>query len=63
MSCEVHVRFYERLGVRLPRPTHHVLDLWFHKKWRPNVPDGEAIIVRYADDSAPRRCGEEVLML
>ena len=24
--------------------------LWFHKKWRPNVPDGEAIIVRYADD-------------
>ena len=50
MSCEVHVRFYERLGVRLPRPTHHVLDLWFQKKWRPNVPDGEAIIVRYADD-------------
>jgi hypothetical protein len=34
MSCEVHVRFYERLGVRLPRPTHHVLDLWFQKKWR-----------------------------
>ncbi len=29
---------------------HYVLDLWFHKKWRPNVPDGEAIIVRYADD-------------
>ena len=27
-----------------------ILDLWFHKKWRPNVPDGEAIIVRYADD-------------
>ena len=25
------------------------LDLWF-QKWRPNVPDGEAIIVRYADD-------------
>ena len=24
--------------------------VWFHKKWRPNVPDGEAIIVRYADD-------------
>ena len=23
----------------------------FHKRWRPNVPDGEAIIVRYADDS------------
>ena len=29
---------------------HYVFDLWFHKKWRPNVPDGEAIIVRYADD-------------
>ena len=29
---------------------HYVLDLWFHKKWRPNVPDGEASIVRYADD-------------
>ena len=29
---------------------HYVLDLWFHKKWRPNVPDGEAIIVRCADD-------------
>ena len=34
---------------------HYVLDLWFHKKWRPNVPDGEAIIVRYADDGVPRR--------
>ena len=29
---------------------HYALDLWFHKKWRPNVPDGEAVIVRYADD-------------
>ena len=29
---------------------HYVLDLWFHKRWRRNVPDGEAIIVRYADD-------------
>ena len=29
---------------------HYVLDLWLHKKWRPSVPDGEAIIVRYADD-------------
>ena len=31
---------------------HYVLDLWFHRKWRPRVPDGEAIIVRYADDIA-----------
>ena len=29
---------------------HYVLDLWFHKKWRPKVPQGEALIVRYADD-------------
>ena len=29
---------------------HYVLDLWFHRKWRPSVPAGEAIIVRYADD-------------
>ena len=25
MSCEVQVRFYERLGVRLPGPTHLVI--------------------------------------
>ena len=31
---------------------HYVLDLWFHKAWRPQVPEGEAIIVRYADDVA-----------
>ncbi|MCY4430183.1 MAG: reverse transcriptase domain-containing protein, partial [Rhodospirillales bacterium] len=29
---------------------HYVLDLWFHRKWRPGVSTGEAIIVRYADD-------------
>ena len=29
---------------------HYVLDLWIHRKWRPSVPEGEAIIVRYADD-------------
>ena len=31
---------------------HYLFDLWLHRKWRPNVPDGEAIIVRYADDIA-----------
>ncbi len=30
---------------------HYVLDLWFHRKWRPNAPKGQAIIVRYADDT------------
>ena len=29
---------------------HYVLDLWFQKAWRPKVPDGQAIIIRYADD-------------
>ena len=29
---------------------HYVLDLWFHRKWRPRVPRGEAVLVRYADD-------------
>ena len=29
---------------------HYVLDLWFQRRWRPNVPGGEAVIVRYADD-------------
>ena len=50
MSCEVHVRFYKRLGVRLPRPTHHVLDLWFLRKWRSHEVKGDTIIVRYVDD-------------
>ena len=29
---------------------HYVLDLWFHRQWRPERADGDAIIVRYADD-------------
>ena len=29
---------------------HYVLDLWFHRKWRRTVPEGEVLIVRYADD-------------
>ena len=29
---------------------HYVLDLWFHKKWRNHEVNGDAIIVRYADD-------------
>ena len=29
---------------------HYVLDQWFHRTWRPRVPGGEAILVRYADD-------------
>ena len=29
---------------------HYVLELWFHRKWRPERAEGDAIIVRYADD-------------
>ena len=29
---------------------HYVLDLWFHRQWRPERAEGDAIIVRYADD-------------
>ena len=29
---------------------HYVLDLWFQKKWRSHEVEGDAIIVRYADD-------------
>ena len=29
---------------------HYVLDLWFQRRWGPNVPGGEAVIVRYADE-------------
>jgi len=33
---------------------HYVLDLW-SQRWRTKRAEGDAIIVRYADDSAPRR--------
>ena len=29
---------------------HYVFDLWFHRKWRSERAEGDAIIVRYADD-------------
>ena len=29
---------------------HYALDLWFQRSWRPKVPEGQAIIIRYADD-------------
>lgn len=34
---------------------HYVLDLWVARKWRPQEARGDMIIVRYADDCAPRR--------
>jgi len=32
MTRECHVRFCERPGVKLPRPTHHGTGLWVHAK-------------------------------
>ena len=29
---------------------HYVLDLWFQRKWRARMTDGDTVIVRYADD-------------
>jgi hypothetical protein len=40
---------------------HDVLDLWA-QQWRTKVARGDVIIVRYADDCAPRRRGEEAVM-
>ena len=40
---------------------HYVVDLWIHD-WRKRQAQGEVIIVRYADDCAPRRRGREAEM-
>ena len=39
---------------------HYVLDLWA-QAWR-RLAKGDVIIVRYADDGAPRRRGKEARM-
>jgi len=40
---------------------HYALDLWVHR-WRQNKAHGDMIIIRYADDCAPRRREEEAVM-
>jgi len=40
---------------------HHVLDLWFERVVKCRL-RGEARLVRYVDDCAPRRREEEVTM-
>jgi RNA-directed DNA polymerase len=40
---------------------HYVFDLWVHA-WRQKCAQGSVIVVRYADDSAPRRRREETVM-
>ncbi len=37
---------------------HYVFDLWV-RQWRRTQPHGDMIVVRFADDCAPRRRGEE----
>ena len=41
---------------------HYVLDQWVHQ-WRRRYASGEVIIVRYADDCAPRRRRKEAVMV
>jgi len=40
---------------------HYVFDLWVDA-WRRKFARGDVIVVRYADDSAPRRRGKESFM-
>ena len=40
---------------------HYCFDLWVNA-WRKKWAQGEVVVVRYADDSAPRRRGEESVM-
>jgi len=40
---------------------HYTFDLWVHA-WRQTRAHGDVIVVRFADDSAPRRRGEETVM-
>ena len=39
---------------------HYVFDLWA-QRWRKRSARGDVVVVRYADDSAPRRRGKEAL--
>src|SRR3990172_2618308 len=40
---------------------HYALDHWFQRRVKPRL-RGQATLVRYADDCAPRRCGREAVM-
>jgi RNA-directed DNA polymerase len=40
---------------------HYVFDLWVNV-WRQKGAQGDVVVIRYADDSAPRRRGEEIVM-
>ena len=34
---------------------HYVFDVWFQRKWRKRMANGDTVVVRYADDYVPRR--------
>jgi hypothetical protein len=40
---------------------HYVFDLWI-QRWRQKQARGDIVIVRFADDCAPRRRGKAVSM-
>ena len=40
---------------------HYVFDLWA-QRWRQTQARGDVVVVRYADDCAPRRRREETVM-
>jgi retron-type reverse transcriptase len=40
---------------------HYAFDLWV-RQWRDRQASGEMIVVRFADDGAPRRRGREAVM-
>jgi retron-type reverse transcriptase len=40
---------------------HYVFDLWV-QRWRQRQARGDVVVVRFADDCAPRRRGEETVM-
>jgi len=40
---------------------HYVFDLWV-QRWRRTQAQGDVVVVRFADDCAPRRRGEETVM-
>jgi RNA-directed DNA polymerase len=40
---------------------HYCFDLWVNV-WRKKWAQGEVVVIRFADDSAPRRRGEENVM-
>jgi hypothetical protein len=41
---------------------HHALDKWFEDEVKPRL-GGKSVLIRYADDCAPRRRGRGAMMV